>query len=525
MTTRTRLSLLLTTLFALVALIVSGCGSSSSSTSSSDNPVSLAPTGTTVLVDGVVRPQGDLKSNLESLSKNAAGISDPGTLIVDRIDQALAGNPESRDFTYEKDISPWLGENAAIALGGFDGSNFNSIAFIVQTKDSGAAQDFIDRAAAASKKPVKDGSYQGVDYKITDPDGTSVGMVGDFLVIGSTEKAFHQVVDAEGGDSLQGSSAYQDASGNAPSGALANVYVDVGGLIKQAGSTVDQRVLSFYKAIGYDFSKSTAYASVVPGSDRVEVDASTNATPSGIPTGDVKELLGSFPAGSFFAAAAPDFGAQLQQAIDGIDKMGFPPDVPPGQLKSTLKRAGINLDKIASSIGNVGLFVQGASMRTLGGALVMEVSDPKTATDTVTGIGDLLKRSSAKGYTPVTGNAAGFAFRSPQLPQPLVVVAAGKRVAIGYGVRSAQQAVSASGGAQTLDSSSTFQAAADALGSTPISGFVDAKPILALAESLGAGSDPSFEQARPYLDKLDFLAFGTGHEGDLLTQKIILTLK
>jgi hypothetical protein len=92
-------------------------------------------------------------------------------------------------------------------------------------------------------------------------------------------------------------------------------------------------------------------------------------------------------------------------------------------------------------------------------------------------------------------------------------------------VPSTQQAVSASGGGQTLDSNQTFQAAADSLGSTAISGFVDAKPILALAESLGATSDPSFEQARPYLDKLDFLAFGTGHEGDVVTQKIILKLK
>jgi hypothetical protein len=218
-------------------------------------------------------------------------------------------------------------------------------------------------------------------------------------------------------------------------------------------------------------------------------------------------------------------GQQLKQTIDGIDRVGFPPQVPPGQLKSTLAAAGIDLDKIAASIGNVGIFAQGTSMSSLGGALVLEVTDPKTATETVKGIGTLLKRSNAPGFTPVTGNAEGFAFRSPQLPQPLVVIAAGKRVGIGYGVESTQQAVSASGSGQTLDSNPTFQAAADALGSTPISGFVDAKPILKLAESLGATSDPSFAVARPYLDKLDFLAFGSGRDGDLITQKVILALK
>ena len=89
----------------------------------------------------------------------------------------------------------------------------------------------------------------------------------------------------------------------------------------------------------------------------------------------------------------------------------------------------------------------------------------------------------------------------------------------------ASSTVSASVSGETLDSNPTFQAAADALGSTGISGFVDPKPILQLAETLGAGSDSGFQMARPYLDKLDFLAFGTGSEGDLVTQKVILKLK
>jgi hypothetical protein len=251
----------------------------------------------------------------------------------------------------------------------------------------------------------------------------------------------------------------------------------------------------------------------------------TNATPNAPAGGDVKELLGSFPASSFLAVATPDVGKQLGRAIDGIDKVGFPPQVPPGALKSTLARAGIDLDKIAASIGDVGLFAQGTSMQSLGGAVVIEATDEAAATDTVKGIGTLLKRSNASGFTPVTGNAEGFAFRSPQLPKPLVVIAAGKRIGIGYGVEATQQAVSAAVSGETLDSNPTFQAAADALGSTGISGFVDPKPILQLAETLGAGSDSGFQMARPYLDKLDFLAFGTGSEGDLVTQKVILKLK
>ena len=524
MTSRARLSIVLCTLAALAALILAGCGSSSGGGGSGD-PVAAAPKDSSVFIEGSIRPSGDLKSNIEDLAKNAAGISDPGTLIVDRIDTALKQDPESKDFTYEKDIEPWLGEKAGLYLSNYDGSDFKRAAGILQTTDSGAAQDFIDKAAANSTNKVRDASYEGVDYKVTDSDGTSVGIVDDFLVIGTNEDSFKAVVDASGGDSLDSSSAYKDAVSAVPDGSLAAVYVDIGALIKQAGASVDQQIVRFYKALGYDFSTATAVASLVPGSDQVELDVATNATPNAPAGGDVKELLGSFPASSFLAVATPDVGKQLGRAIDGIDKVGFPPQVPPGALKSTLARAGIDLDKIAASIGDVGLFAQGTSMQSLGGAVVIEATDEATATDTVKGIGTLLKRSNASGFTPVTGNAEGFAFRSPQLPKPLVVIAAGKRIGIGYGVVATQQAVSAAVSGETLDSNPTFQAAADALGSTGISGFVDPKPILQLAETLGAGSDSGFQMARPYLDKLDFLAFGTGSEGDLVTQKVILKLK
>jgi hypothetical protein len=477
-----RPSLGLCSLSVLVALILAGCGSSSGGSSSGD-PVAAAPKDSSVFIEGSIRPSGDLKSNIEDLAKNAAGISDPGTLIVDRIDSALKQDPESKDFTYEKDIEPWLGEKAGLFLSNYDGSDFKRAAGILQTTDSGAAQDFIDKAAANSTNKVRDASYEGVDYKVTDSDGTSVGIVDDFLVIGTNEDSFKAVVGASGGDSLDSSSAYKAAVSAVPDGSLADVYVDIGGLIKQAGASVDQQIVRFYKALGYDFSNATAVASLVPGSDQVELDVATNATPNAVTGGAVKELLGSFPATSFLAVATPDVGKQLGRAIDGIDKVGFPPQVPPGALKSTLARAGIDLDKIAASIGDVGLFTQ------------------------------------------VTSNAEGFAFRSPQLPKPLVVIAAGKRIGIGYGVEATQQAVSAAVSGETLDSNPTFQAAADALGSTGISGFVDPKPILQLAETLGAGSDSGFQMARPYLDKLDFLAFGTGSEGDLVTQKVILKLK
>ena len=63
--------------------------------------------------------------------------------------------------------------------------------------------------------------------------------------------------------------------------------------------------------------------------------------------GDASELLGSLPADSVAAFASADFGERSSEAIDSIDEKGIPGEVPPNQLKSGLKEAGIDIDKIA----------------------------------------------------------------------------------------------------------------------------------------------------------------------------------
>ena len=57
-----------------------------------------------------------------------------------------------------------------------------------------------------------------------------------------------------------------------------------------------------------------------------------------------------------------------------------PPSLPPHKLKSTLREAGINLDKIAGSLADdAGVFAEGASKGSLGGALVLTVKEASEA--------------------------------------------------------------------------------------------------------------------------------------------------
>ncbi len=185
-------------------------------------------------------------------------------------------------------------------------------------------------------------------------------MVGDFLVVAEDDQTFKDVVDASKGEALDGVDAYSKAISAQPSGSLADVYVDIGGLIKQSRGPIDPQAARVFKAAGINPSEATALASVVPGSDQLEIDVSSNAAGKEVPTGAAADLLDSLPADSFAAFASSGFGASLKQAIDQLDASGMPGKVPPHQLKSALAATGIDLDKIAGSIEDAAVFATGS---------------------------------------------------------------------------------------------------------------------------------------------------------------------
>ncbi len=498
------------------ALAIAGCGGGGSSSS---DPASVTPPGVPVYVEAAVRPQGEVKQNVESLAKNVAGIDDPGAFIVSKLDSSLADS--DKGITYAHDIEPWLGEQAAIFLEHYDGNHFTGTGAIVQSTDIGATQSLIDKLAKSNH--AKDASYNGVDYKVKGSDGSALGIVGDFLVYGEDAQTFKDVVDASKGDALDSADTYSKAISAQPSGSLADVFVDIGSLIKQSGGSVAPQAAQAFKAVGIDPSAATALASAVPGSDQIEIDLSTNAAGNKkVPTGAAADLLESFPADSIAAFASSGFGASLKQALDQIDASGIPPKVPPHQLKSALAATGIDLDKIVGSIQEAGVFATGTSQSSIGGAAVLTTDNANTAKETVANIGLLLRRTGTPGITAVGGGASGFSVHSPQLGrQPLVVAAKGERIAIGYGLAATLSGLSTSS-SDTLGDSSTYKAAADALGGAPLSGFVDGAAALKLAEGLGAATDQKFQTARPYLSKVRFLAFGAVDQGDLATTKVIV---
>jgi hypothetical protein len=518
----TKPRLVLPVLAAAAALaLLAGCGGGDGS--SSTDPATVAPPETPVFVEARIQPAGELKTNVEAIASRL-GVDDLGGTIVSYLEQSALSSDEPLDF--EKEVQPWLGESAGIFLTEFDGDDFEGGGFAVEVTDTGAAQDFIDERSESEDPKARDESYEGVDYRFDPEDEQAVGIVGNFVVFGEDRAAFEAAVDASQGDSLADSETYGDIAPSSPEGSLADVYVDIGGLIDAAGSEVDPSAMELFEATGLDVENASALLSLVPGSGNVEIDVAgkLGGAQDSAPTEDAAALLGSMPANAVVAIGVGELGKGLGEAIDTIDEQGLPGEIPPNQLKNTMKKAGIDLEKITANLGDAAVFVEGRTRATLAGALVFEAKDATEARNTVSNVGTLLRANGTPGVTAVSGRASGFSVRSADLgAKPLVVAAEGERIAIGYGLPATLAGLDSESG-PTLAKTKAYNEALNSLGGTPITGFAAGAPALRLVEGLLTDADEKeeLEELTPYLSKVPFLAIGSETEGDVVQAKLIL---
>jgi Protein of unknown function (DUF3352) len=508
-------------LAALTALLVSGCGGGDEEGSDGTDPAAVVPAGAPVFIDATIRPEGETKADVEALAQKIAGIDDLGGLIVEELESSASDDGEELDF--EKEVEPWLGDEAGIFLQEYESEDFEGYGAAIQASDEEEARSFVTEQIESDDEAAEDGSYEGVDFKVQE-DETTIGVFDGVVAFAQNEAIFKEMVDASDGDNLAGDAAYGDATSDLPGDSAADVFVNIGALVEEAGGEIDSEARLFLDALGLEPDEATAVAGIVPGSDYVEIELSTDVSGENPPSGDASELLGSLPGTAVGALASAEFGKRFSEGIDQIDKEGIPGSVPPNQLKKTLKQAGIDLEAIAGSIGDVGLYVTGNSEKSLAGALVMETDSDSEARNTVSNVGLFLRKAGIPGVTKVNGEASGFSIRSPELGRrPVVVVAKGSRIAIGYGLASVGSAFQESG--KGLADNAAYKHATGVLGSTPIAVFVNGPSALNLANALMPTGNEGFEEAKPYLKKIEYLALGSEASGDLATAKLIVGLK
>jgi hypothetical protein len=350
-----------------------------------------------------------------------------------------------------------------------------------------------------------------------------VGFIGDFLVYGETKGDFEEMVTlSEGDEALNESEKFQTAMEAAPGEGVGTLYVDIGGALEQAEAQISAEDQTAFDVLGIEPRKATLVATLVPHAEQVEVDFSTNLAKASAVSGDASALLESLPATAVAGFAAPEFGKAVGEQIDQLDENGIPGQIEPGEFKAALESIGINLDSVAASLGDVGVFVEGSSKASLGGAAVIETDNPNEAGNTVSNLGLLLRASGTEGVTAIHGEMSGFSIRSADLgSQPLIVGATGEKIVIAYGPKAAARALKAN--SKTLGTTADFEAAKATLGSTPISAFISGGPAVQLLDAtLNPDARAKFDTARPYLDKITYVAVGSEAKGEATAAKMII---
>jgi hypothetical protein len=502
---------------AFVILAATGCGGGSSS----PDLARLAPPGSLVYIEGTVQPSGALKSNVDAIAQKIGGVDNLGNYIVSKLEEKA--DEEGEPFNFAKEVEPWLGTKAAVFYTAKEADS-NNPAIAVESTDTAATQKFIESQVKSSHHPYRKATYHGVEYEFGGREPSAVGVVGDSLLMTGTESTFHEAVDASKGDSLAGDERFTDAFSEATDGSLADAYVDIGGLIRRSKKGMTPQAQTFFDSVNINPTEATAVASLIPGTNQVELDVSSNIGAGGTPAETAPDLLGSLPENSFAALATSNFGDRLMEGIDKLDESGIAGKVPPHRLKSGLKEAGIDLEAIVGSLGDAAVFATGSNRASLGGAAVFTTDNPTRASNTVSNIGLLLRTAHTPGVTALGGNATGFTIRSAELGRkPLVIAASEDRIAVAYGTPAALAALE-SQPASSLSESPDYKAAASSLGDTPIVGFVDGPASLQLAEALVPSSDTGFQEAVPYLQNIRFIAIGSSSSGETTKLKLVAGL-
>ncbi len=187
---------------------------------------------------------------------------------------------------YARDVRPWLGGEAAVALIPGAGDDVEQ-ALMLEIGDENGAESFTGELVGRRTE-----SRDYAEVPVTTQRDLSTAEVGGFLVIGPTE-AVHAVIDAQGpeGRSLEDSEPAEEVADELPDDSLVTAFVSEQGAadLFRAGAP-----LGSLEAFVNSDATTGAGAALVAGDDGVEIESHSALDP---------ERLESSP--GFFGAFAP----------------------------------------------------------------------------------------------------------------------------------------------------------------------------------------------------------------------------
>jgi hypothetical protein len=497
-----RLHRLWPVLLATVAL--AGCGGSSSSGDAGADPAQAIPAGVPVYVEAAVRPDGEVGDDARAL---IGKFMPPGKTLEGLIDESIQEDEPGK--SYAKDIKPWLGERVGIAVSDFTGEGDPSgFTAVVAVTDAKKAEDFL----ADTDEARKAGDYEGATL-YRDDDEMWAAVKDDYLYLANSEADVKKAVDAAGGDSLADSQVFEDAVGELPDERLGALYVDMKkfGDLVAAQPDVDPAARGILKEFFPEDAKPvTAALTVTDSSATIETRASGNLGTLGLfGAGEAPALIEDAPADAFAVFGLSDVGPSLKSTLDKFaGALGGAALT--GQLEAQI---GVNIERdVFSWLGDLAVYAVGDSLSTLNGAIIIEATDEAAARAAIPRLVAAARRNGAPVQNAdVDGADQAFAVPAPGAPGPVVLAQGNGRVALAFGEQAAGAALQPSG--NTFGDSAVYERAKDAIDGLEPALVLSLPTVFALVESSGQ-TDADYEEAKPYLQKLDLVVTGSEKDGD-----------
>ncbi len=481
----------------LASALVAGCGAGTT------QPAALAPASALFYGEVELQPEGGQKAAVDALARKFPGSGSAGQRLSRLIEDGL--REESSKLTFEGDIKPWLGDRAAFFASnpGRGGASADTpAAALVATEDDEAA------LAAVQKEQGQgtEAEYQGVTYRRFGGPDEVAAVIDGYLVL-ANERGLKAMVDAQENDrALEGSDRFKKALEGQPKERLGFSYVDVRAAFDAVPSSQAQFLAPFRRAF-----REPVVATATAQPDALEVTSRTPESQlsalglAGLGSKGT-DLIGKLPGDSLFATGGPELGRQLGAGVDlAASAVGGRAILEEGLRQ----RTGLDLqDDVLGWMGDYGIFVRGQDRSSLGGALVVESTDPAATRRAIEGFQRILRAQAGGtdarvGKLGVRGADAGFTLTTSELPQPIHLFLASRRFVIAFGDEAASEAIDPTG---TLEDETTFSQAKQSLGSDyTVSTYASVPAALLLAEGLGASGDSDYAKAKPYLTVLGAL--------------------
>jgi hypothetical protein len=462
-----------------------------------------------------VRPSGSLAQSIDAASKRLLGISNPGPKLDALIDKSMVSGA-----SYETDIRPWLGQQAAVAvLAGTTTAHADYAVIVDQTDSAKAKAATKNPALFSSADTLAQASYRGVSYTEDVTSKEDVGVVGDYVVLANDAASFDAIVDTEkGAASLAASSGYKQALTGELSGADGVAYLP---LLRLIDALVPATTSESPTAAAILQQLRTRYANaILSGSARFDASgAALDFAESGAGTSSSNgetNPIATLPDGSWLAIGLTNVGPSLGKIFTELGQLGSTGGL--GSFTSSLgeiqRVTGVNVEGDLSSITTAGFFAKGSNLGTLEAALVLGVKDPSQAPAIVTQLGRLAALISSSDHAFSVGSLSqaniqsGFTINVASLPFTFDVAAGGGRIVVALGTTSLNDALASTG---RLSASSSYATAASLLGSGIQPDLIIELPAIAtLLKNLNVAGSASTAKVLPYLDRLGTVALGSG---------------